>query len=396
MTMITRVLAQRVRSASAEPGAKGKVTGEGRLKIALRTFHAGSRIAFCFAPRVRDTMHGVLVALSLTPAPALAQSDFYKGKTIDLVISTGVGGGLDANARVVARHLGNHIPGQPTIVPRNMPGAGHIRAANFVFSQAPKDGTVIATFIPIFVMAQVLERSKGIQFDPSKFNWLASTSSSNSTIYVWHTSGVASVEDAMKKPVLMGGTGAGSYTIIYPTVMNSVIGTKFKLVTGYQSTAEIGLAMERGEVQGRAGNNFNSLKAENGEWLRSGKIKLIAQVGLERDHEFPEVPLMSDFGKTDEARSVLKFFSTDVVIGRPFVTSPGVPPERVAMLRKAFDDMMKDPAYLEDSMKAGLDVGPVSGEKIQAIVSDLIHTPEAVVAKAKLAMEPKDTVERKK
>ena len=336
------------------------------------------------------------LALTLVPLPASAQTDFYRGKSIDLVISTGVGGGLDANARVVARHLANHIPGQPTIVPKNMPGAGHIRAANYVFSQAPKDGTTIATFIPIFVMAQVLERSKGIQFDPSKFNWLASTSSSNSTVYVWSKSGITSVEDAMKRPVTMGGTGAGSYTIIYPTVMNSVLGTKFKLVTGYQSTAEIGLAMERGEVEGRAGNNFNSLKAENGEWLRSGKIKLIAQVGLERDHEFPDVPLMTDFAKTDEARQILKFFSTDVVVGRPFVTSPGVPTERVAMLRKAFDDMMKDPAYLEDSMKAGLDVGPVAGEKIQEVVADLIHTPEAVVAKAKLAMEPKDAVERVK
>ena len=184
-----------------------------------------------------------------------------------------------------------------------MPGAGHIRAANYVFSQAPKDGTTIGTFIPIFVMAQVLERSKSIQFNPANFQWLVSTSSSNSTVYVWHTSGVKSVEDATKRQVLMGGTGVGSYTIIYPTVMNSVLGTKFKLVTGYQSTAEIGLAMERGEIEGRAGNNFNSLKAENGEWLRSGKINLIAQVGLERDPEFANVPLMTDFAKTDEERA---------------------------------------------------------------------------------------------
>src|SRR5258708_5344423 len=222
-----------------------------------------------------------IAAALMAPALALAQTDFYKGKTIDLVISTGVGGGLDANARVVARHLADHIAGNPTIVPRNMPGAGHIRAANFVFSQAPKDGTVIATFIPVFVMAQVLDRSKGIQFDPANFNWLASTSSSNSTVYTWHASGVKSVADASKRDVLMGGTGAGSYTIIYPTIMNSVLGTRFKLVTGYQSTAEIGLAMERGEVEGRAGNNFNSLKAENAEWLNAGKITLITQVGLE-------------------------------------------------------------------------------------------------------------------
>jgi tripartite-type tricarboxylate transporter receptor subunit TctC len=334
--------------------------------------------------------------LLLAPAPAAAQADFYKGKTMDLVISTGVGGGLDANARVVARHLADHIPGNPTIVPRNMPGAGHIRAANYVFSQVPKDGTVIATFIPVFVMAQVLDRSKSIQFDPANFNWLASTSSSNTTVYVWHTSGVKSLTDATRREVLMGGTGTGSYTIIYPTVMNSLLGTRFKLVTGYQSTAEIGLAMERGEVQGRAGNNFNSLKAENAELLKTGKIVLITQIGLERDPEFPDLPLMTDFAKSDEDRQVLKLFSTDVVIGRPFVTSPGVPTERVALLRKAFDEMMTDPAYLEDSKKAALDVTPVAGAKVQAIVADLVHTPAEIVAKAKLAMEPSNTVERPK
>ena len=338
----------------------------------------------------------LLAAALLAPAPAAAQADYYKGKTIDLVISTGVGGGLDANARVVARHLADHIAGNPTIVPRNMPGAGHIRAANFVFSQAPRDGTVIATFIPVFVMAQVLDRSKGIQFDPANFNWLASTSSSNSTVYTWHKSSVKSVADAAKRDVLMGGTGAGSYTIIYPTIMNSVVGTRFKLVTGYQSTAEIGLAMERGEVEGRAGNNFNSLKAENAEWLASGKITLIAQVGLERDPEYPDLPLLTDLAKTDQDRQVLKLFSTDVVIGRPFVTSPGVPAERVALLRKAFDEMMTDPAYLEDSKKAALDVTPVAGAKIQAVVADLVHTPADIVAKAKLAMEPNNVVERPK
>jgi tripartite-type tricarboxylate transporter receptor subunit TctC len=322
-------------------------------------------------------------------APAAAQADFYKGKTIDLVISTGVGGGLDANARLVARHLAGHIPGQPAIVPKNMPGAGHIKAANFVYSQAPKDGTVIATFIPVFVMAQVLDRSTGIQFDPANFNWLASTSSSNSTIYVWHTAPAKSVEDATKVELLMGATGVGSYTMIYPTVMNSVVGTRFKVVSGYPSTAEIGLAMERGEVQGRAGNNFNSLKAENGDWLKAGKIKLIAQVGLERDTEFADVPLMSDFARTEADRRILKLFSTDVVIGRPFVTSPGVPAERVALLRKAFADMMQDPQYLKDAAAAGLDVSAVDGAKIQKIVEDLVRTPADILAKAKLAMEPK-------
>jgi tripartite-type tricarboxylate transporter receptor subunit TctC len=178
--------------------------------------------------------------------------------------------------------------------------------------------------------------------------------------------------------------------------MNSLLGTRFKLVTGYQSTAEIGLAMERGEVEGRAGNNFNSLKAESAEWLRTGKIVLITQVGLERDPEYPDLPLLTELAKSDEDRQVLKLFSTDVVIGRPFVTSPGVPAERVALLRKAFDEMMADPAYLEDSSKAALDVTPVAGARIQTMVGDLVHTPADIVSRAKLAMEPKNVVERPK
>src|SRR5262249_28230735 len=159
-----------------------------------------------------------------------------------------------------------------------------------------------------------------------------------------------------------------------PTVLNSVVGTKFRLVTGYPSTTEIAIAMERGEVQGRAGNNFNSLTSEHGEWLKGGKINLLAQVGLERERDFPDLPLITEFGKTDEDRQLLRFFSTDVVIGRPFVTSPGVPAERVALLRPAFDRLLKDPAFLEDCKKAGIDISPVGGAEIQKIVTEFMNT----------------------
>jgi tripartite-type tricarboxylate transporter receptor subunit TctC len=337
----------------------------------------------------------LLGTIALTGS-ASAQTDFYKGKTIELIISTGVGGGLDTNARMVARYLPKHIPGNPTIVAKNMPGAGHVRAANYIYNQAPKDGTTIGTLIPAFVMAQVLDRTDAIQFDAAKMPWLASTSASNSTVYVWKATGVTSVEEAKKKQVLMGGTGAGSYTTLYPLVMNHLLGTKFKIVSGYTSTAEIRLAMERGEVEGRAGNNFNSLKAENADWLRDGKIVLLAQVGLERDAEFSAVPLMTDLAKTDEERRILKLFSADVVIGRPFLTAPGVPADRVAMLRKAFADMTKDPEFLKESAAANLDVSLVEGEKIQKIVEELVNTPPDIVAKAKIAMDPKSLVEKPK
>ena len=339
------------------------------------------------------------VALSGTLAAsgtAAAQADFYKGKTIELVISTGVGGGLDTNARMVVRHLPKHIPGNPTIIAKNMPGAGHVRAANYIYNQAPKDGTTIGTLIPAFILAQVLNRTDAIQFDAAKMQWLASTSASNSTVYVWKTTGVNSIEDAKKKTVLMGGTGAGSYTTLYPLILNHIFGTQFKIVSGYNSTAEIGLAMERGEVQGRAGNNFNSLKSENPELLKDGKIAILAQVGLERDPEFSAVPLLIDLARNEEERQILKLFSADVVIGRPFLAAPGVPAERVEILRKAFAAMTKDPDYLKDSAQANLDVQLVEGEKIQKIVEELVATPAAVVAKAKLAMEPKNMVEKPK
>ena len=326
--------------------------------------------------------------------PAAAQQQpFYKDKTIELIISTGAGGGLDTNARLVARHLARHIPGQPTIVSKNMPGAGHIRAANYIANQAPKDGTTIGTLIPAFVMAQVLQRSEGIQFDAAKLQWLASTSASNSSIYVWKASGVASIEDAKTRPVLMGGTGSGSYTTLYPLVLNHVIGTKFKIISGYISTAEIRLAMERGEVEGRAGNNLNSIRQETGDWLKDGKIILLAQVGIERDKEFPNAPLMLELARTEEERQVLKLFSADVVIGRPFLAGPGVPAERVAILRKAFDELVKDPEFLKEAASSDIDISPVSGERVQHLVEDLIHTPADIVARAKLAMQSAEAAE---
>jgi tripartite-type tricarboxylate transporter receptor subunit TctC len=333
----------------------------------------------------------VAVVIGGRGAWAAGGADFYKGKTIDLIISTGAGGGLDRNARIVARHLPNHIPGKPAIVPKNMPGAGHLRAANFLQTQAAKDGTVVGTIIPGFLMSQVLEGT-GAKFDASKFNWLGSTSYSTQTVYVWKTSKVTSVEEAKKREVLMGATGAGSYAALYPTVMNNVIGTKFKIIAGYQSSAEVNLAMQRGEVEGRAGNNWNSLKSENGEWLKDGSIRLVTQIGLKRDPEIGDVPLLIDLARTPEERDVLRFFSADIVLGRPFLTPPGVPTDIVALLRKAFSDMMADPAFLKESADAGLDVNPVDGTTVQTVVDEIVHTPAAVVAKAKLAINPKDVV----
>jgi tripartite-type tricarboxylate transporter receptor subunit TctC len=330
-----------------------------------------------------------VVALKSDAAQATGAAEFYKGKTIDLIVSTDPGGGLDSNARIVARHLSKHIPGNPTIVTKNMPGAGHLRAANFLFTQAAKDGTVIGTIIPGFLTAQVLEGS-GAKFDASKFNWLGSTSYSTQTVYVWKTSSVRSVEDAKSREVVMGATGASSYAALYPTVMNNVLGTRFKVIPGYKSSAEINLALQRGEVEGRAGNNWNSLKAENGEWLKDGSVRLIAQIGPKRDPELGDVPLLLDLARTNEERDVLRFFSSDVVLGRPFLTPPGVPANVVAVLRKAFSDMMADPAFVKEAEGAGLDVNPVDGATTQRVVDEIVQTPAHIVERAKKAMSQKE------
>ena len=329
----------------------------------------------------------VLCAAMAQTSAALAQdAGFYAGKSIDLIVSTGVGGGQDANARVLARHWPKHIPGAPPFVVKNMPGAGHLRAANFLANQAPKDGTVVASVIPAFLLAQVLQTSKGIQFNAAQFNWIGSSASNNSTFYVWSTSPVKTMEDATRHETLMGATGAGSYTMIYPAIMNAIAGTKFKIVSGYKSAAEVNLALERGEVQGRAGNNFNSLKMENPDWLRDGKIRLIAQVGLERDPEFPDLPLMMEFGRTPEDKTLLRLFSADIAVGRPFLTAPGVPQDRVELLRRSFMDAVKDPAFLKEANDAGIDVSPVPGARLQDIVSEIVNTPPDVARRAREAL----------
>jgi tripartite-type tricarboxylate transporter receptor subunit TctC len=330
----------------------------------------------------------IAVGLQAGAIPALAQQQqpFFAGKTIQLIVSTGTGGGQDANARLVARHWPDHIAGRPTIVVKNMPGAGHLRAANFLANQAPKDGTVIGAIVPAFLLAQVLESSKGIQFDAAKLSWIGSTAAINSTVYVWSKTPVQTLEDATRQQVLMGATGAGSYTQIYPIILNAIVGTRFKVIAGYATANDVNLAMERGEVQGRAGNNFNSLRMENPDWMRDGKIRFLAQVGLTRDPDYPDLPLMHEFGKTDDDKRLLRLFSADIAVGRPFIGPPGMASDRLEELQRTFDQTMTDPAFLKDAQDMHVDVAPVKGDELQAIVSDIVATPADVVARARQAL----------
>ena len=324
-----------------------------------------------------------LIALSSAQADAI--SDFFTGKSISLIISTGVGGGVDTNARLVAKHLGNHIPGNPSVTPKNMTGAGHLQATNYLYAQAPRDGTSIGAILPAFVGYQVLD-GRGAQYDARNFNYLGSSDVENANLYTSSSQGIKSIEQIKTREVLMGATGAGSYTMLYPTLLNNVLGYKFKIVSGYKSTNEIHLARERGEVFGRAGNFFSSLKAQNPDWLPSGKIDMLLQIGAVRDPEWPNLPLLTDLATNEEQKAIFKLFSAEIALGRVFLTTPGVPEDRLAALRKAFENTMRDPAYIEDSRKVDMQVRPLTHQQVKILADEIIAMPQDVLSKAKVAM----------
>jgi tripartite-type tricarboxylate transporter receptor subunit TctC len=335
--------------------------------------------------RKLDAVLGALAALLLaTHAEAQSVEEFYRGKTINMIASTGPGDGIDTDARLVGRFIGNHIPGKPLIVNKNMPGAGHVVAANYLANEAPKDGTVMLVTLGAIVTHQLLD-GRGVRYDVNKFRWVGSIDTGNQTFYVWHTS-VKSIEEARKREVLMGGTGSGSYTILYPTLMNNLAGTKFKIIAGYPNANEIHLAMQRGEIEGRAGNHYSSLKAVNSDWIRDKQINMLFQIGLTRDAEMPDVPLMTDFALNEENKKIMLVFEGETAIGQTVLTSPGVPDDRLAALRRAFDETMTDPDFMAEAKKAKLDVQPAPGAKVQDIVAKMTATPPDLVAKAQKAM----------
>jgi tripartite-type tricarboxylate transporter receptor subunit TctC len=319
-------------------------------------------------------------ALAATPA----QAQFFKGKNVTIIVSTGAGGSYYEVAQAFARHMPQHIPGSPSMIVKAMPGAGNVLATNFLHNIAPKDGTTIGTINNSIPLHQVLD-GMGVHYDARNFNWLGSTGSYNSVAYVWHTAGIKTIEDVMKKEVILGGTGVGSSIVIYPTVMNNVLGTKFKIVLGYKSTMEIDIAMERGEVQARTGS-YTALGSEHPDWLKEKKVDIVAQIGEKKDPELPNVPLMTALGKTDEERQVLKLISSPIAVGRPYLAPPDVPAAQLATLRKAFDATLKDKGFLADAKKLDIDIDPTSGEELARIVRETIEAPPAVIAKAKAAM----------
>lgn len=337
---------------------------------------------------------GFATAASLAaPTGASAQSveEFYKGRKIDIVIGFTVGGGYDAYARLVARHMGDHLPGKPAIVPRNMAGAGSRTAAAFIHGVAPKDGTAVGIADQSIPLEQALGDA-GVKFDSREFAWIGNPNADNNVLTTWHTSPVKTIEDAKKIEATVGATGYNTSSQ-YPTVLNAIVGTKFRVIMGYPGGNEINLAMERGEVAGRGSNAWASYKSTRPDWIAEKKINILVQIGLRKAPDLPHVPLLMEIAPNDLDRAALRLLSAPTTIGRPFFAPPGVPAERIKALRAAFDAMVKDPAFLEEAKKLNLDIDPVSGEELQKIVADIIDAPAAV--KKRLA-EVLALVEREK
>jgi tripartite-type tricarboxylate transporter receptor subunit TctC len=326
------------------------------------------------------------VIMSAVQVEAQSVEAFYKGKTVSVVTSTGAGGPYDIVARSVVRYMPKHLPGAPTMIVKNMPGAGHVLATNYMYNLADKDGTYMATIYNGIPMFQVLD-GKGVRFDARNFNWLGSTGTSNLVTMVWSTSPVRTAEDLLKTEVIAGSTGAGSGTLLYPTVMNRVLGTKFKIVSGYKDSPELDLAMQRGEVQSRSGGSYAGFINEHTDWVRDKKVVFLVQVGGTREKDLADVPLMHELAKTDEERQILKLLSSPVALGRPFLSTPGVPADRVAALRKAFDETMADPDFASEAKRLNLDYNPMKGEELAKIVNDTINLPPELIEKARAAVE---------
>ncbi len=326
------------------------------------------------------------LAIILACASSAARADdFFKDKTITIINSTGNGGSYFNIAQVLTRHMPKYIPGAPSMVVKSMPGGGNVLATNFMYNVAPKDGTHIATINNSIPLHQVLD-GKGVRYDANKFHWLGSTGTYNSVAYVWHTAGVKTLDDLRQKEITLGGTGAGSSIVIYPMVMNKLLGTKFKIILGYQSTMQIDVAMERGEVLARTGS-YSALMADHPEWVPQKKVNIVAQIGGKREKGLENIPLLTDMATNEEDRRVLQLISSPIALGRPYLAPPGVPEERVAILRNAFHAALRDPACLEDMKKIQTDIDPISAEEIARIVRDTVEAPQDIIARAKVLME---------
>jgi tripartite-type tricarboxylate transporter receptor subunit TctC len=314
--------------------------------------------------------------------PASAQS----GKPLTILIGYTPGANYDLQARVLAKHLGKYLSGNPTVIPQNMAGAGSLRVANYLYNVAPKDGSAIGVF-GRGIATQPLLDEQGIQFDAQKFNWIGSPAAEISVVISWGTKPFKTVDDLRQREMVVSATGTGADSVVFPYILNGVLGTKMKVVTGYPGSAELLLAVERGEVDGNGGTSWGNVSTNRPDWLRDKKLNVILQLGTRKHPELNDVPFVMDYAKNEIDKGILELIFSRQTMAYPFAAPPDVPAERVQELRRAFDSVMADPAYLEDAKRHSLDVDPASGAEIETLVRRVYSSPAEVLARAKAALE---------
>ncbi len=335
-------------------------------------------------------MAGALGCTPLSQACA-SEADFFAGKTIQLVIATAPGAAYDFYGRALARHIGRHIAGSPIVTPQNMPGASGFRAANHLYAAAPRDGLHMGTFNNAIAYYQAMGQ-QGIQYKAEEFSWIGAIPQDSALVAVWHATGVKTIEDARRIPVAMGATGAGGNFAGHVQLLNAFLGTKFKIVMGYDGGNSINLAIERDEVSGKANTTWAAYKSIKPEWVRDGKIVPLVQFGPARDPELPHVPLLTELAQNEEQLKMFQLVSSTVDMGQPFAAPPGVPHARVNLLRRAFEATLNDPVFRADAAKLGPQsvLDPTSGETVEAIVRRTVATPRELVERLRAALETKE------
>ena len=328
-----------------------------------------------------------LTVLGAMASPARAQDAeaFYQGKNIELIVGFFVGAGYDQRARLLGRHMGKYIPGNPTIIVKNMEGAGSLKAGNYLKTTAPRDGTAFG-MIGRGAGFDALFGNEAAAFTGPEMTWIGTPSSETNICAVVAASGVSRFEDTFSKEVIVGSVGTGDSGEL-PGIMNAVFGSKFKVVSGYKVSGDVALAIERGEVQGRCGWSWSSIKATHQQWVDDGRLKLLLQFGFAKHPQLPNVPLVLDIARDDRQKQLIKLIIARQLFGWPFVAPPGMPADKVAVLRKAFMDTMKDPEFLADAAKGKIDIEPVSGEAIQAIVARIATFDQSVINHALALMK---------
>lgn len=320
----------------------------------------------------------VFAGLTATVGRADPVAEFYRGRQIEVLIGLTQGAAYDIDARLVARHMARHIPGNPTLVPKQMTGAGSVRAALYVYSVAPRDGTVILAPHQGLSLQQAL-KDPTLKADMREFSWIGTPVQETNILFTWATSGIKTLEDAKKREVTIGAVGATSASAQYPAILNNLVGTRFKTITGYRGGAEIDIAMERGEVAGRGSANWEAIRERPG-WLAEKKINVLVQIGLKKPRDLQEPPMLSELARNSEEKAALHLLSAPAAIGHPLLVGPGVPAARVAALRKAFDETMKDPEFLKEAEKLKREIFPMSGMELQKLSDTIVNADTKVIA----------------